>query len=270
MMKLAVLIAAAGGSSRYNSASSAADLGPRSKLDEDLGGRPVLHRTVEMFTVLPEVSQIIVATPAQPDAERDFRDRHGDKLALLGCTLVRGGETHRYQTVANMLAAVAPAATHIAVHDAARPCTPADVIQRVLDAALRHPAVIPVVPVADTLKLVDPNPIESAEPDPLASILGSAPRGPAMYAVQRTVDRTALMAVQTPQVFDAALLRRAYAQADLSSTDDSQLVERLGEPVVTVLGDPRNLKITVPTDLTLARAILGARPPAERAPGMRF
>lgn len=274
MMKLAVLIAAAGASTRYagGGADPAAQpgLGVRGKLDEDLGGRPVVHRTVELFTTLPEVTQIIVAAPAGPEAERAFRDRHGDKLGLLGCTIVRGGERHRYETVAGMLAAVASEATHAAVHDAARPCTSPEVIARVLDAARRHPAVIPVVPVADTLKKVGDRPLESGEPDPLASILGAAPKGPPMHAVERTVDRAGLVAVQTPQVFEIGLLRRAYAQADLTSTDDSQLVERLGEPVVTVLGDPRNLKITVPADLAIARAVLGVRPPAEKPASLRF
>lgn len=270
MLKLAVLIAAAGSSSRYSAASGSHTLSPRSKLDEDLGGRPVLHRTVELFTSLPEVSQIVVAAPADPAAEQAFRDRHADKLGLLGCTIVRGGQHHRYETVRNMLAAVGPDITHIAVHDAARPCTSAELIGRLLDAAQHHAAVIPAIPVADTLKQVSAKPIDAEPADPLANILGAAPEGPPMHAVERTVDRSALVAVQTPQVFTADLLRRAYKQSDLTSTDDSQLVERLGEPVVTVLGEPRNLKITFPADLILARAILGLKPPAEKPPSLRF
>lgn len=70
-----------------------------------------------------------------------------------------------------------------------------------------------------------------------------------------TVDRSNLFACQTPQGFHLGLITRAYAQADLSSTDDAQLVERLGEAVVLVEGDPRNLKITRPQDLELARAV---------------
>jgi 2-C-methyl-D-erythritol 4-phosphate cytidylyltransferase len=77
--------------------------------------------------------------------------------------------------------------------------------------------------------------------------------------------------VQTPQVFDAELLRRAYATVELSgTTDDASVIERLGEPVLVVEGDPRNLKITSPDDLALARAILSVAPPPERAAHLRF
>ena len=80
-----------------------------------------------------------------------------------------------------------------------------------------------------------------------------------------TLDREGLVEVQTPQVFEAGLLRRAYEQADLSgATDDASLVERLGEPVYVVEGDPCNVKVTRPADLKLMRAILGVKPPAER------
>lgn len=271
-MQLAVIIPAAGASRRYSEA-AAAELGleaGRSKLDEDLGGRPVLQRTVELFTQLPETSVIIVAGPADPAAMAEFRDRYQDKLGLLGCKLCEGGRTHRYETVRNALALVPTSCTHVAVHDAARPCTPPELIERVLRAAETHAAVVPGIDVPDTLKRVQEKPIDEGGADPLAAILGAAPKGPPIRAVEQTVDRTRLVAVQTPQVFEAGLLRRAYAQNDLSSTDDAQLIERLGEPVVVVKGDPRNLKITFPGDLVLARAILGVRPPAERPVHKKF
>ena len=88
--------------------------------------------------------------------------------------------------------------------------------------------------------------------------------------VESTVARERLWAVQTPQVFDAALLRRAYAQKDLSSTDDAGLVERLGERVVLVEGDVRNIKITRPGDLRMAMAILGLKPDAGRPAHLKF
>ncbi len=72
--------------------------------------------------------------------------------------------------------------------------------------------------------------------------------------------------MQTPQVFEVGLLRRAYQQKDLTSTDDAQLIERLGERVVVVPGESRNLKITYPADLILARSILGARAPKAARP----
>lgn len=271
-MKIAVIIPAAGFSRRY--AEAAALEGPRSKLDEDLGGRPVLHRTVEIFTNYDApgrtLAPVIVAGPHEEAAFAEFRIRHGDKLALLGITLVRGGKTHRWETVKAALEAVPGDATHIAVHDAARPCAGEQLLDRLFDAAARHAAVAPGVDVTDTIKRVAAEPIDEDNADPLAAILGAEKKGPGLREVEQTLDRANVVAVQTPQVFEAGLLRRAYAQDDLSSTDDAGLVERLGERVVVVEGDAANIKITTPMDLKLARAILGVRGPSERATHKRF
>ncbi len=274
-MNLAVIIPAAGSSRRYTEADALAGAeGGRSKLDEELGGRPVLHRTVELFTKRPEVSTIIVAGPADDDAFGQFKLRHADKLGLLGVRLCRGGRDHRYETVANSLREVpdsgAVACTHVAIHDAARPCASEELIERVLRAAEEHPAVVPGIDVPDTLKRVSKERIAEA-PDPLAAILGSAGTSrSAVRAVEQTVDRSQLVAVQTPQVFRLDLIKRAYAQADLTSTDDAQLVERLGERVVVVEGDPANIKITRPRDLHLARLFLGLKGSGEREAHKRF
>lgn len=270
-MKLAVIIAAAGSSSRYAEAVRAADPGAltRSKLEEDLGGRPVLQRTVELFTTLAQVSTIIVAGPAEPEALDAFKLRFGDKLGLLGCKIIAGGKDHRYETVQRALEHIGPEITHIAVHDAARPVCPANLIERVLDAAERFDAVIPGVEVADTLKRCAAEPVADPKADPLAAIFGAA-ETKSYKAVAQTVDRAGLVAVQTPQVFEAGLLRKAYKQKDLSSTDDSQLIERLGERVVIVPGDVRNIKITRPGDLTMARVIGNFKAPEERPAHLRF
>ena len=122
------------------------------------------------------------------------------------------------------------------MHDAARPLTPVEQIQRVV-AALRDGlrAVIPVLPVTDTVKAVDANGV----------VLG-------------TPERSGLRAVQTPQGFETALLRRAYERSGGATvTDDASLVEYLGTPVHTVDGDTMAFKITTPLDLQLARALLG-------------
>lgn len=299
-MQVALLIPAAGTSRRYN-----ADRGaPRSKLDEDLGGRPVLQRALEQFVNHPEVGSlialIVVAGPHDPDAFADFKTRHADRLGLLGAALCRGGESHRHQTVLAALnhARTLPgwtAVTHVAVHDAARPCTPPELIERVFDAASKHPAVIPALDVTDTLKRVEDRAI-AAERDPVADILGLPGAGgrSTLRVVVSTVDRSGLVAVQTPQVFRKDLFEAAYAQADLASSDDAQLVERLlasdagtapahaaapdgpahagNSPrgVVVVPGDERNIKITRPADLRLARAILGVREPEQREAHKRF
>jgi 2-C-methyl-D-erythritol 4-phosphate cytidylyltransferase len=223
-----------------------------------------------MFTNNDAVSTVIVAGPAEAQAFEQFKLRHADKLAILGVKLVKGGLDHRWQTVKAALDAIPEGATHIAVHDAARPCTPPELLDRLFDAVQKHPAVIPAVEVHDTLKRVTESEAE-AEEDPLDRILGGAgkPKGKQRIVAQ-TIDRAGLIAVQTPQVFEAGLLRRAYQQKDLASTDDAQLVERLGETVTVIEGDNRNIKITLPADLPLARAILGLKGPEGRAVHKRF
>ncbi len=284
-MNLVLIIPAAGFSARYSEALRASEgvEMARSKLDEDLGGRPVLHRTVELFTqgehlAVEAISLVIVAGPHDPEAFEQFKQRHGDKLSLYGVKLVRGGKTHRYETVQAALAHVPTETgaggggpiTHIAVHDAARPCTPPELIDRVLNAAEKHDAVIPALDVFDTLKRIEEMDAP-AEHDPLDAILGDGEKKNAKARIVReTIDRRALVAVQTPQVFRADVLRRAYAQKDLVSTDDAQLVERLGVAVHVVEGDARNIKITRPIDLHLARGILGVRGPEQRATHKRF
>jgi 2-C-methyl-D-erythritol 4-phosphate cytidylyltransferase len=271
-MNIAVIIPAAGSSRRFIESAKAGGVEiDRQKIDEDLGGRPLLHRTVELFNKLPEVGAIIVAGPADKIAYEEFKSRHADKLGILGVRLCQGGATHRYETVANALKLVPDEATHVAVHDAARPCAPADLIDRVFDAARAgHVAVIPAIDVPDTLKKVGAEEIVSTEADPLAAILGVEAPKPGARRVEKTVDRTLLVAVQTPQVFEKALLLRAYGQKDLSSTDDAQLVERLGEPVVVVEGDPRNIKVTRARDIQLVRSILGYKGPGEKPAHLRF
>ncbi|MCC6659324.1 MAG: 2-C-methyl-D-erythritol 4-phosphate cytidylyltransferase [Phycisphaerales bacterium] len=265
-MKVAVIIPAAGASRRYAQGLEY----PRPKLDEDLGGRPVLQRTVELFTKHDAVSAIIVAGPVG-DAAADFRLRYAAKLGLLGVTLCDGGVTHRWETVKAALAHVPADATHVAVHDAARPCTPPELIDRVLDAAAKYAAVVPAIDVPDTLKRVEDQASTDADIDPLDAILGGGTRkNTTVRRVAATIDRSGVVAVQTPQVFRADLLRRAYGQADLSGTDDAALVERLGEPVTVVQGDPRNVKLTVAADLALIRAILGVREGHGREAHKRF
>jgi 2-C-methyl-D-erythritol 4-phosphate cytidylyltransferase len=130
-----------------------------------------------------------------------------------------------------------PEAHTVLVHDAARPLTPPALVAALVAAvAGGHDAVVPVLPLADTVK----------EVDPAGVVLGTA-------------DRSMLRAVQTPQAFRAALLWRAYAEAakGAPATDDAGLVERLGEPVHTLPGDPLAFKITTPWDLRIAELLVG-------------
>ncbi len=260
-LRVAVIIPAAGSSTRFGS----------DKLGQDLGGRPLLLRTVEAFTKRNEVSRIIVGAP--PDAMEEFRSRFGAQLGFHGAVIVEGGRKERWETVKNALAAVPDDATHIAVHDAARPGISDALLARLFEAARVASAVIPGEPIHSTIKRVTQETFSAATDDAVAdAILGDAGReGVCGRRVVETVPRARLVAVQTPQVFEAALLRRAYEATDLDGvTDDSMLVERLGEPVLVIDGEMRNMKVTTASDLSLMRAILGHRAPEERPAHKRF
>ncbi|GJQ29106.1 MAG: 2-C-methyl-D-erythritol 4-phosphate cytidylyltransferase [Phycisphaerae bacterium] len=267
-MKFCVIIAAGGASARYEAAG-----GLRSKLDEDLGGKPLLQRTVETFTKFEPregtISSLIVAGPGKADEFAEFKQRHGDRLGIMGAKLVPGGVSHRWESIKAALAHVPDDCTHVAVHDAARPCVSMDLLDRVFHAAATYDAVIPAVEIADTVKRVEDTGEAMGGADPAAVILGAAPKVP-LRVVTETLARAGLMLVQTPQVFATDLIVRAYAQPDLSSTDDAGLVERLGARVVVVTGEARNLKVTVPADVAMARQVLGLREPEGRPVHKRF
>jgi 2-C-methyl-D-erythritol 4-phosphate cytidylyltransferase len=247
--RFGVIIPAAGRSRRF---------GLGDKLSQDVGGRPMLLRTVELFTRRDDVAAIVVAAP--PEELDEFRTRFGTQLGFHGAKVVAGGTIERWETVRNALAAIPEDCTHVAVHDAARPAASEELLQRVFDAARVHDAVIPGDPVTSTLKRVSEETVDAEQEDAVAdAILGSFAESTKIKGrrVTGTVPREHLVAVQTPQVFRAELLRRAYAQGGLEgATDDAMLVERLGTEVIVVDGDPRNVKVTTPADLALVRALL--------------
>jgi 2-C-methyl-D-erythritol 4-phosphate cytidylyltransferase len=276
-MQICVIMPAAGASARYLSSGAV-----RHKLDEDMGGKPLLQRTVETFTKFDDdeatIRCIIVAGPHDAADFAAFTERHGDRLSLLGATLVRGGQTYRWQTVAAALAHVPADCTHIAVHDAARPAVSLGLLSRVFRAARTHAAVVPAVMSSDTVKRTRETGEVLGGVDPVASILGesAASRAP-LRMVTETLDRRGLVLVQTPQVFQAALLKRAYAPllagdpaAFAHMTDDASVVESLGERVTVVEGESTNIKVTLPADLTIARAVMGFREPDGKAAMRRF
>lgn len=260
-MRVCVLLPAAGSGSRFGG----------DKLAQDLGGRAVLLRTVELFTKRPEVASIIVAAP--PDSLEEFRLRFGAQLSFHGARIVPGGTRERWETVQLALACVPDDCTHVAVHDAARPAASPELLDRVFAAAAVHPAVIPGVPVTATLKRVIDQVVAGGLDDAVAdAILGDVGKGAASgKIVLETVSRQGLVGVQTPQVFTTELLKRAYAAGNLDGvTDDAQVVERIGERVVVVAGDSRNIKVTTQDDLELVRAILGVQTPEGRPTHKRF
>lgn len=265
-MNICVIIAAAGISRRF---------GEQDKLAQDMGGRAMLLRTVEAFTKRDEVGSIIVAgPPSPPEAFESFKDKYAATLGFHGAKVVKGGSVDRWETVRNALEHVPEDATHIAVHDAARPGVSGKLLDRVFAAARTLGAVVPAVDIAGTVKRVSADVTEVSEDEDAVAdlILGESSRAMiATRTVEATVDRSNLVEVQTPQVFEIGLLRRAYAQDDLTgATDDASLIERLGETVYVVEGESSNIKVTTPADLTLMRAILGLKSPAERPAHKRF
>ncbi len=197
-----------------------------------VAGEAMVARAVDGLLGSGVVDDVVVVAPAA----------HVDEMrsVLPAPAHVVTGGADRVASVALGLAAVDDAEV-VLVHDAARCLCPAAVTRAVV-AAVRegHGAVVPAIPVADTVRRVDP-----------------------AGRVVALVDRTGLLAVQTPQGFGSALLRRAHDAALGSSvaaraTDDAGLVEALGGEVVTVPGDPRAFKITTPLDLAMAEALLGA------------
>ncbi|MGH9661080.1 MAG: 2-C-methyl-D-erythritol 4-phosphate cytidylyltransferase [Bryobacteraceae bacterium] len=199
-----------------------------------LDGAPIVLHTIRKFTALDSVGEIVVAVrPEDVEWVAETTSRAGPKVRV-----VRGGDT-RQQSVENALATVDPATELVAVHDAVRPFIDADTIAKVFaEAARSGAAIVGIVPV-DTVKQVS---------------------GSSRARVRATIPRDRLVLAQTPQVFRYAVLMRAFeaARADgFTGTDESSLVERLEEvEVAVVLGSDRNIKITTPGDMELARLFL--------------
>lgn len=184
---------------------------------ETLNGRLIVDWAVDALRA-GGVDDVVLVVPDEVTTRAD----------LPGDVVVAGGAS-RSASVRAGLAVVPQDVEHVVVHDGARPLTSPDLVRRVIDGLERAPAVVPVLPVTDTLRLVD----------------GGA------------VDRSAFVAVQTPQGFLRATLDRAHAAGD-DATDDASLVDSLGETVLHVLGEVSNLKITEPADLVVARALVAS------------
>ncbi|MEM8783632.1 MAG: IspD/TarI family cytidylyltransferase [Planctomycetota bacterium] len=277
MIRCSVILPAAGRGSRFASGVGAkAGVAAASKIEWELEGRAVFLRAIDLFHGRPEVEQIVLAVA--PSRFDEFMFRWGEALKFLGVEVVRGGKTERWETVAQALKHVREGATHVAVHDAARPTTPKAVIDRVFAAAETSDAVIPGLPVADTLKRLTDGAAPKKSRDRIDDILGvvepeaeatlgttdPAPNDREIGVVDRTVTREGLVTVQTPQVFGVQTLRRAYGTLDTLGastevTDDAGLVEAMGGEVVVVAGDPGNLKLTRPEDAEMLSALFRFR-----------
>jgi 2-C-methyl-D-erythritol 4-phosphate cytidylyltransferase len=223
-VRAAVIVAAAGSGRR---------MGSVNKAFLDLDGQPVLVRSIRPFLDDARVCRVVVtldaATSEAPPAWLTGLDPRV-------CTVAGGAE--RDDSVRRALAAVPADIDVIVVHDAARPLLTRPLVTRAIDEAAAGRAVTTAIPLADTIHHVDDD-----------------------GRIIMTPDRTGLWRAQTPQAFPAAMLREAHAMAvrtDLRATDDASLVARVLGPVHVIEGSEANLKITVPADLLLARAILAA------------
>ena len=230
MSRYIALVPAAGVGSRFGAALP--------KQYVQIAGRTVLEHILRRLLVEPQIVQVAVVL-AREDALFEREVRLPENLAAKLRTLYCGGES-RAESVFNGLSSLLKHGVmrpddKVLVHDAARCCLPREALQRLLQEAGQHPVGgILALPVADTLK-----------------------RGNGENHIAETVSRSGLWQAQTPQLFPAALLQRALADANPAEiTDEASAVERLGLQPLLVQGDSRNLKLTWPADENIARLLL--------------
>ncbi|MEU1043342.1 2-C-methyl-D-erythritol 4-phosphate cytidylyltransferase [Streptomyces sp. NPDC005551] len=206
-----------------------------------LNGTPMLIHAVRAMAASRAVSLVVVVAPPDGAAEvRTLLDAH--PLPERTDFLVVPGGASRQESVKCGLDALPDGIDIVLVHDAARPLVPVDTVDAVVEAVRDGaPAVVPALPLSDTVKQVEPRTDGSPEP------------------VVATPERSRLRAVQTPQGFDRATLVRAHDGVTGEVTDDASMVEQLGTPVVVVPGHEEAFKVTRPLDLVLAEAVLARR-----------
>jgi 2-C-methyl-D-erythritol 4-phosphate cytidylyltransferase len=238
-MKVIVILPAAGLGTRMAAASdSARDKRGPSKQFTELGGIPILIHTLRRFISSPKISEIWIALRKNEMAS--FRSRlEKENTGNIPVHLVEGGE-NRQHSVAKALAALTAAPDDIVlVHDAVRPFVTGQIIEEVLAGAIKYGAAIAGTPAVDTVKQVD--------------------RTADGALISATIPRERMVMAQTPQGFRYQILKKAFDEADADGflgTDEASLVERSGQQVAVVMGSPRNIKITNPSDLELAEFYL--------------
>jgi 2-C-methyl-D-erythritol 4-phosphate cytidylyltransferase len=198
-----------------------------------LQGKPLIAWSLHVFLAEPEIEQVVLVYPQDESAD-PYRSvlQNPDKVVL-----VPGGQT-RLESVRNGFKEIhGKAGDVVLIHDAARPLLSSTLLKRVLETASKKGAVVPVMPIAETVKEVEDS------------------------RVLRTLPRQSLWVAQTPQAFRYELLAKAYSRAssDVDATDEAMLVEMAGVPVFTVTGERENIKITDPADLMLAEFFVGAK-----------
>ena len=204
-----------------------------------IGGKPVLMRTIERFREYSEDLQIILVLPeAQQDYWKKLCDEYHFEVEYL---LANGGET-RFHSVQNGLALISDDAEGVVgVHDGVRPFPSVEVIRNCYETARTVKAVIPVIPVVETVR----------------QLFSGQQTSTINYQLSRTVPRDEYRLVQTPQTFDIQLLKAANRQPyNDGFTDDASVVESYGHQITLVEGNRENIKITTPYDIIVAEAII--------------
>jgi 2-C-methyl-D-erythritol 4-phosphate cytidylyltransferase len=217
--RYSLIVTAAGSGQRYG--------GPYNKIFAPLNGIPVIIHAIRQ-TWVPEIHQLIVTTTP------DDAEMMATILAQyeITATIVTGGPT-RLESVQNALQMVTPDSSAVLIHDAARPNPSKAMIHRLLAASHLHSAVIPGVPITDTIKQI------------------------ANSTVVTTIPRQPLIGVQTPQLFSKDLIQTILAASPtVEITDEAMLLESLGIPIFVVDGSPGNIKVTLPIDTVILEAIL--------------
>jgi 2-C-methyl-D-erythritol 4-phosphate cytidylyltransferase / 2-C-methyl-D-erythritol 2,4-cyclodiphosphate synthase len=230
-------------------AGTSARMGGVDKLSAPIGGRPLLAWTLDALVAAPVVGRLVVVTaPDRLDALRE-----APWLPSSVAAVVPGGDRRQASVAAGLaeldrLDAASGEATPddrvVLVHDGARPLVTAALVKAVAEAAAKHGAAIPVVPIGETVKRIEDG------------------------RVAATIDRTPLATAQTPQGVRRSILRAAFerfaADSATTFTDEAALLEACSIPVHVIDGDPGNVKVTLPVDLARAEAALGARGAATR------
>ncbi|MCH5175995.1 MAG: 2-C-methyl-D-erythritol 4-phosphate cytidylyltransferase [Prevotellaceae bacterium] len=198
-----------------------------------IAGKPILMHTIECFLQYDKGMQVVLVLPVnQQEYWQTLCTQHNFSAPH---TVANGGET-RFHSVKNGLDKVSSQVAFIGVHDGVRPFASIETISACYDTAKTAKAIVPVIDVVETVRRI----INSSDTE--------------------TVPRSDYKLVQTPQVFDAALLRKAYTQPYTDFfTDDASVVECFGHPVTLVQGNRENIKITTPFDIVVANAIMQMR-----------
>ncbi len=204
----------------------------------ELDGKAILQKTIEVFLeACPGISVVTVLPKDHMEYWRNYCLEHN---FICPQVLVSGGIT-RFHSVRNALGKI-PEGAVVAVHDGVRPLISSGLVREMFAKAEKVPALIPVTPCVDTIKVL------RKKDDELVSVPGE------------TADRSVLFGAQTPQIFHSEIIKAAYSMAyDTAFTDDASVVEKYGKSLSYVMGERLNIKITTIDDLLLANAVMSLR-----------